>query len=325
MRGRLGPILIGTGVFLLMAALLCRVWGYPKLAVAPIDQDSVTTLSATGATVFDTGTLEERTTDLTITANTVGDIEASQEAGDDIRVWVSSSSTKDSEGNVLSRSIDRAAFDAHTSDSVNCCDEFTESDEGEQTPVEHQGLVFKFPFQTEKKTYDFWDGTLGETVPIEYVGEEDVDGIATYKFEQTIEPTVTESLEVPASVLGEPGEGNLQADRTYSNQRTLWVEPVTGAVLDREEQQLSTLRYDGTDRVTLTEAEVSYTEESIQDTADKVRTKSVLLKVLDPILPIYGSIVGGILLILGIFLVWRRKPVSEHEEKKTPSEPATTS
>jgi hypothetical protein len=291
---------------LLVTALLCRVWGYPQLAVAPIDQDSVTTLTASGATVFDTASLSEVTTDLTISAKTVGDIDASEEAGDDVRVWVSSSSTKDSDGKVRSRSIDRAAFDAYTSDSVNCCGEYTETEEGEPEEVEHEGLVFKFPFQTEKKTYDFWDSTLRETVPIEYVGEEDVDGIPTYKFEQTIEPTVTGTLEVPASLLGEPGEENLVAERTYSNVRTAWVEPVTGAVLNRNEKQLSTLRYDGTDRVTLTEADVSYTQESIEETADTVRTKAVLLRILNPIIPIGGLVVGLICLALGLLLVLRR-------------------
>ncbi len=324
MRGRLGPILVGLGVFLLVTAALCRFWGYPTLAVAPIDQDSVTTLSASGATVFDTATLTERTTDLSISAKTVGDIAASEEAGDDIRVWVSSSSTKDSDGNVLSRSIDRAAFDAFTAEAVNCCGEYTETEEGERTEVEHEGLVFKFPFQTEKKSYDFWDSTLGKTIPIEYVGEEDVDGISTYKFEQTIEPTVTDTLEVPASVLGEDGEGNLEAERTYSNHRTMWVEPITGAVLNREDQQLSTLRYDGTDRVTLTEADVSYTQDSIEETADTVRTKAVLLNVLNPIIPIVGLILGLICIGLGIFLS-RRKPVRAHvETKTTPAEPVTT-
>jgi hypothetical protein len=303
----LGPILIGVGGFLLVTAVLCRVWGYPTLAVAPIDQDSVTTLSATDATIFDTATLSEQTTDLTISAKTVGDIEASKEAGDDVRVWVSSSSTKDADGVVRSRSIDRAAFDAFTAEAINCCDEYTESEEGVREEVEHQGLVFKFPFKTEKKTYDFWDGTLGEAVPIEYVEEDEVDGISTYKFQQTIEPTVTGTLEVPASLLGEPGEGNLTADRTYSNTRTLWVEPITGAVLDREEQQLSTLQYDGTDRVTLTEANVSYTDESIADTADTVRTKAVLLNLLDPIIPVVGLILGIVLIVLGIFFSRRSK------------------
>ena len=188
-------------------------------------------------------------------------------------------------------------------EAVNCCGEYAETEEGERTEVEHEGLVFKFPFQTEKKSYDFWDSTLGKTIPIEYVGEEDVDGISTYKFEQTIEPTVTDTLEVPASVLGEDGEGNLEAERTYSNHRTMWVEPITGAVLNREDQQLSTLRYDGTDRVTLTEADVSYTQDSIEETADTVRTKAVLLNVLNPIIPIVGLILGLLCIGLGIFLV----------------------
>ncbi len=197
--------------------------------------------------------------------------------------------------------------------------------QGEQTPVEHQGLVFKFPFQTEKETYDFWDSSLGKTVPIEYVGEEDVEGIPTYKFEHTIEPTVTETLEVPASVLGEPGDENLQAERTYSNHRTVWVEPVTGAVVDRTEEQLSTLRYDGEDRVTLTEAEVSYSQESVEDVADQVRSKAVLLRVLNPIIPIVGVIAGPLLIILGFLLVRRRRPVQvEVEKKPAPAEPATT-
>jgi hypothetical protein len=323
-RGKLGPILIGIGGFLLVTAVLCRFWAYPTLAVAPIDQDSVTTLSAPDATVFDTATLTEQTTDLNIAAKTVGDIAASEEAGDDVRVWVSTSSSKDSEGNVLSRSVDRAAFDAYTSESVNCCGEYTETDEGERTEVEHQGLVFKFPFQTEKKTYDFWDSTLGETVPIEYTGEDEVDGISTYKFEQTIDPVVTDTVELPASLLGEEGEENLEAERTYSNHRTMWVEPITGAVLNREDQQLSTLRYDGTDRVTLTDADVSYTQESIEETADTVRTKAVLLNVLNPIIPIGGLILGLICHALGIFLS-RRKPAPAHvETKATPAEPVTT-
>lgn len=304
---------------MLVTAVLCRVWGYPTLAVAPIDQDSVTTLSATDATIFDTATLTEQTTDLTISAKTVGDIAASDKAGDDVRVWVSSSSTKDGDGTVRSRSIDRAAFDAFSAEAVNCCGEYTETDEGVRTEVAHQGLVFKFPFQTEKKTYDFWDSTLGEAVPIEYVGEEEVDGISTYKFEQTIEPTTTETLEVPASVLGEAGEGNLEAERTYSNHRTLWVEPVTGAVLDRTDQQLSTLRYDGTDRVTLTEAEVSYTEESIEKTADTVRTKAVLLQLLNPIVPIGGLVVGLLCLLAGLLLSRRRNLADPSAADATPT------
>ncbi len=53
MRRLLGPILIGLGMFLVAAAALIRFYAYPTLAVAPIDQNSVTLLSAEDATIFD--------------------------------------------------------------------------------------------------------------------------------------------------------------------------------------------------------------------------------------------------------------------------------
>ena len=152
MRGRLGPILIGIGGILAGDGGALPVWGYPELAVAPIDQDSVTTLSATGATVFDTAHACRRcTTDLTISAKTVGDIDASEEAGDDVRVWVSSSSTKDSDGIVRSRNIDRAAFDAYTAEAVNCCGEYTENEEGEHDAGRAPGPGVQVPVRDREE------------------------------------------------------------------------------------------------------------------------------------------------------------------------------
>ena len=58
MRRILGPLLFGLGVFLLVGGLLLRFYAYPRVAVAPIDQNSVTKLEATGATLFDTSDAE---------------------------------------------------------------------------------------------------------------------------------------------------------------------------------------------------------------------------------------------------------------------------
>ena len=106
----------------------------------------------------------------------------------------------------------------------------------------------------------------------------------------------------------------------------MWVEPITGAVLNREDQQLSTLRYDGTDRVTLTEADVSYTQDSIEETADTVRTKAVLLNVLNPIIPIVGLHPRPDLGIgLGSSSPGAASRCGPHvETKTTPAEPVTT-
>ena len=72
MRRIAGPLLFGLGAFLLVAGLLLRFYAYPKLATAPIDQNSVTRLEATGATLFDSSTLKEIQTDLSIQSRTVG-------------------------------------------------------------------------------------------------------------------------------------------------------------------------------------------------------------------------------------------------------------
>jgi hypothetical protein len=304
-RAKRGQLLLGLGAFLLVLAALLKFYAYPQLAVAPIDQNSESILIGPDATVFDIGSLSEIDTDLTTSARTVGDIEASEEAGDDVRVWVNTSSTTDSDGVVRSRSVDRVAFDAHTGEAVNCCDEFYETVEGEQTPVEHQGLVFKFPFGTEKTTYDWWDSTLLEAVPIEYTGTEEVAGYETYVFEHTIEPTVTGTIEVPADVLGEEGEDSLEADRVYSNVRTLWVEPNTGVVLKRTEQQDNYLEYDGERRVTTTEVTTGYTEETTQDFADEYGGLGRLLNLANVTLPIV-FVVLGLVLVVGGVLLYRR-------------------
>jgi hypothetical protein len=305
-RGKLGPILIGLGGFLVVAAVLLRVFAYPRLAVAPIDQDSVSVLVGPDATVFDVSTLKEITTDLTTTARTVGDIKASDEAGDNTRVWVNTSSTKDSDGIVRSREIERVAFDATTGMAVNCCGEFYQTEEGDEGTVEHDGLVFKFPFGTEKKTYPFWDSTLLKAIDIEYKGTEEVLGTTAYKFETVIEPTVTGTVEAPASVLGEDAEGNLEAETVYSNTRTLWVEPNTGVILKRAEAQDNTLRYDGTDRVTTTKVTTGYDDETVQSNVDEYGKMGNLLHLVHTTLPL-TFLVLGLLSILGGILISRRR------------------
>jgi hypothetical protein len=305
-RAKVGPILVGLGVFLFVAALMLRFYAYPELAVVPSDYDRTTVLHGEDATVFDVRSLEEITTDLTTTARTLGDVEAAEEAGDNIRVWVNTSSTADADGVVRSRSIDRVAFDGTSAEAVNCCGEFLQTVEDEQEEVEHAGLVFKFPFNTGKRSYDFWDGTLREAVRIDYVETDEIQGTTVYKFEHTIEPTVTGTLDAPASVLGEPGEGNLTADRVYSNTRTLWVEPQTGVIFDRQEVQNSTLRYAGSDRVTTTAVTISYTDETVDNYVDDYASSATLLKLVRVTGPWVLGVLGVLLVAAGVFLTLRR-------------------
>ena len=76
MGKKLAVILTGLGVFVLGVALLARFYAYDRLAVVPLDQDTVSISEGPGATIFDIASQQEVTVDLVSTRNVVGDVEA---------------------------------------------------------------------------------------------------------------------------------------------------------------------------------------------------------------------------------------------------------
>lgn len=307
---KLGIALTALGAFLLVAALMIKVYAYPKIAVAPKDQNSLTTLLGPDATVFDISSLSEITTDLTSSYITVGDVKAAEKEGNNVVVWLTKASTKSSDGVVRSRSIDRVAFDATSGEAVNCCGEFYETTADDPQSIQHKGLLVKFPFNTQKKTYDFWDSNILQAVPIKYVSTEDVEGVTTYKFTHTIEPTQTGTIELPADLLGEDGDESLEGQRMYSNIRTLWVEPETGVIIKREEQQDNTIDYDGTPRITTTKVTTAYDDATVKDNADTYGPLATQLKLLRTTLPLVFLILG-LLMLIGGFVLMRRDEAPE--------------
>jgi hypothetical protein len=303
---KLGVVLLGLGAFLIVLAPLMRFYAYPQLAKAPQAQNSVTTLVGPGATIFDISTLKEITTDLTTTATTVGDVKAAEKVGGNAVAWVTSSSTKSSDGVMRSRNVERMAFDATKATAVNCCGEFVSDVQGERRNVEHRGLLVKFPFLTQKKSYDFWDGTLEEAVPIKYQSTTSVDGVKVYRFEQTIPPTKVGTQDLPKSLLGLQGSETVTADSMYSNTRTLWVEPNTGVIIKRQEAQDNTFDYAGQPRITTTKVTTGYDDKTVKENADKYGTQGMLLHVLHSVAPWVSLVVGVLCLLAGLLLVRRR-------------------
>jgi hypothetical protein len=313
-RGKLGPILSGIGGFLLALAVLLNVYAYPKLAVAPLDQESQSSLVGPDAVVFDIASLEEIETDVSVTAFTVGDVKAAQDhrekTGENVAVWKNATSTRSADNVLRSASIDRVAFDRFTGEAVDCCDSFTEVTAGNAEEITFEGQIFKFPFQTQKKTYQWWDGTIREARPAEFVREENFKGIDTYVFKQVIEPTVWTQMEVPPSVVGEVGKESLMANRTYANTRTFWVEPETGVVLNRVEEQRATLQFEDEDRVTLTNADVRFSDETVKKNIDDYSSTPGLLKAVRVTLPIVLGVLGVLLVVVGLVIVRRRNRAS---------------
>ena len=311
MRGKLGPILSGIGGFLLVVGVMLSVYAYPKLAVAPIDQNSTSKLSGSDATVFDIGTLSEINTDLTTTALTVGQIEDTKEQDDNVRIWVNTTSTKSADGVVRSRSVERVAFDDFSGEALDCCGAYSETTQGQPEEIKFEGQVFKFPFQTKQETYQWWDSTLRRAEPAEFVEEAELEGLKVYVFKQTIEPEVWTQMEVPPSVVGEEGEESVVADRAYGNTRTFWVEPETGVVIKRQEEQSATLQIDGEDRATLTSVTTSYTDETVKANVDEYGPKASQLKLVRSTLPWVLGVGGAVLALLGLVLGRRGKKAAK--------------
>ncbi len=299
MRRFLGPVLFGLGAFLLIAGLLIRFYAYPHLALAPIDQDSVTKLEAKGATIFDTTSLQPITTDLAVQSRTVGDVKASKERGDNVRVWVDTTSIRSSDGTVRSRSTVRTPFDASSAEAVNCCGAFDESTDGDRKAVKRTGLVYKWPFDTQKKSYKVWDDTLGSTGTAKYVRQTTTKGLKTYEFKMVIPRTKVGSQQVPASVVGEPGTANVDADSMYGTTNEYQIEPLTGAIVTQSLASTSTLAVDGQDRQTTLKANIEYTPAQVTKYAKDFKSKAGLLKLVKTTGPIITVVLGLILLALG--------------------------
>ena len=149
---------------------------------------------------------------------------------------------------------------------MNCCGAFEETTDGEREQVKREGLVFKFPFETEKKSYQVWDGTLGKTITAKFVKETDDRRAQGLRVPAEIPRTQVGTREVPASVVGEPGTGNVEAAIMYALDKHLSRSSRAPA---RSSTSTSTRTHrsaiDGEDKVTTTEARLAYTKATVDE------------------------------------------------------------
>lgn len=324
MGKKLGAVLIGLGVLLIVLGLMMKFYAYDRLAVAPMNQKSVSYSEAQGATIFSIADQQEVTKDLLTTVNVVGDVDASKKASDDageqINVWEKVTYSDEPTFDInsgeppLSGSHVRIAFDAHTGAAVECCETYAangsdletgEEDRDYDAPFE--GQLVKFPFNTQKKAYDYFDSTLNEGVSMDYKGQETLQGLNTYKFEAVIPPTEYATLTAPASFFDIDEEGDVDLARIYSNTRTLWIEPETGVIMKSREDVDTYAEYEGERVATLTQALSEFPESQIKANVDDYKTKALLLKAARTWFPWVGGVVGLLALLAGVFLTLRNR------------------
>lgn len=302
MRTKLAPVLVGFGVFLIVAAALVRFYAYPALATVPPDYEGVTQLEANDAEVFnsDPEVLAPETTDLAITSRTIAD--GGAEAPDGVAVWVNSTTVTRADGSVFQQSRERAPFDAVSGAAVDCkaCDSWNEVSAGDRVTAERTGQIYKFPFDTQKKAYPVWDNTVGEAVDAKFEGTEKIQGLNVYKFVQRIPSTVVDVREVPGSVFGST-EPSVEAEMHYQMTRTFYVEPRTGSPVNRVEDRVQELRYDGVSVPAFT-GTVRYTQAQVDELVADGKSNASMLSGLRLTFPVLLLLFGGALLAGGLLL-----------------------
>ena len=315
MRSKLGTASLLVGAFLLVLAALSKFYMYDRLAVVP-DNTQTTSISQTAsgddAEYLDIAAgLKITTGPLKSTRIVNGDVaaskKASKELGRDIAVWDTFSCTAaptfdcGSGETPLSGTTDTVAFDSNTGETVEWTGNKTETNGETISPSKFEGQYFKFPFNTQKKTYQFWDGTLRKATPAVYTGEKKIEGLKVYTFEQKIDPVKTGTIDVPGSLV-DSDETSVTADRFYSNVRSFSVEPVTGVIIVGGESQDGFLEVDGERKATTTKATLQYTDQNTKDTVEEYKPKAQLLGAVKTTFPLVGGILGLLLLVGGVFL-----------------------
>jgi hypothetical protein len=278
---RLGFVLVFVGLFLLFFGLFERVYAYPRLKKAPLDQYSTPVATGTG-TYFNRSKLTEVTGAQLKNLRVVRGDSAAGSA--EVAVWDSFNSTIDTaDQGRITATQERIALDRVTGQSVQCCGE----------NPRHQGLTLKFPFDTQKTTYDFWDGPALRALPARFTGEEEINGVKVYRFEQRIDRLDVGDQELPGSLAGDPDAASVPTNIIYSNVKTLWVEPATGIIVKAQQDVSQVLETQGGEQVlTLLDAMLTYDDATVDRHADEAASGANRLGLLGVVLPVAALLLG---------------------------------
>jgi hypothetical protein len=288
---------------------------FDRLAVSPLDPDSETVAQGTNMTVLYPGLIAAGNpnpvrTDATVTARRIvsGKFDAPEvKVNGDVALWRVGLVVEDERSTLISAVEQWVCVDRRTAEGVKKCSQ-QKIDDGTGTVVtdtDQTGLEYKFPFNTERKSYPFFDINLRKSVPINYDGEEKVNGLSTYKFIQRIDATKLDTRDVPGALLGSPT--TVKADRMYQNTRRVWVEPKTGAIVKGSEEIRQWLVNPANGRgLPVLQGTLTWTPQTIQKQVDEAKKGADKLNTLTSTAPIVLWIVGALFLIGGVVLLLMR-------------------
>lgn len=335
--------IIGLGAALLIAALLLSTYTAGKIRKVPLDIDTTLTSNGTGTALDPASLSGERfviNTDVPLVSQQAVTVEAPSNA-ELVTVQVGTTvrrSDKQQDTGLLLAMVDTVTMNRSTAEAVSDDDrpggsvQKPRSIEDDRPPTNialpHEGLSYRFPFATEKKSYPMFDPIAQRAFDANYDGEDDVNGLSTYRFTQNVgydadgtlvEPVRYSSLyddAEDAEVTARAGLWGLEGDpdepitmsRFYAAQRVFWVDPVSGTIVRAEERANHYYARDPLKpEMALADYTVRSTEQTVESQVAAARDERDRLALWSRILPITLAAGGLVALIggaaLGVFSV----------------------
>ncbi|MGW5435779.1 DUF3068 domain-containing protein [Nocardia asteroides] len=326
-RRTIACILVGLGALLLAAAVMIPTYTVDKVAKTPLDLrittvaksvpgeesmvlDSKSLVSPEGSAKVDKVAVSSQRF-LTVEEPSDAD-QMTVQAGQTLR-----RDDRDGDAGVLDAKVDRVTIDRFTGAPVSTSPNGSiavnvdKSGASVADPTSREGLQYRFPIGTEKKSYPYFDVNARATFPIDFVEETQIDGMPVYYFKQSIPvtnlndvaPTATSKLSLPAAKWGLEGDGEVTMYRFYTNVREVWVEPRTGAVIKGGEH-LHLFYGRSANQVDLTalKSHLVFDQETIDAQMAVTQESLDKLDLFGKTLPIILGILGAILLLAGAAL-----------------------
>ena len=328
--------IIGLGAALLISALLLSTYTSSRITKIPLDIDT-TLVSDGNGTALDSASLSGD--HLVVNQNVP--LVSQQQVGvespanaDVVTLQVGTSvrrTDKQKDSGLLLAIIDTVTLnrktamavsdDTHTGGSVQKPRAYSDENPPTAIPLRHDGLSYRFPFHTEKKTYPYFDPIAQKPFDVNYDSQEDVNGLATYRFTQNVgynpdgklvapvkypslyagdeDGKVTTSAAMWGVQGGDPAE-QITMTRYYAAQRTFWVDPVSGTIVKQTEHANHYFARDPLKpEVTLADYRVTSNEDTVESQVNAARDERDRLALWSRVLPITFTAVGLISLIGG--------------------------
>jgi hypothetical protein len=291
MRRFVGPVLCFVGAFLVAVGLLAQFYMGKALLKTPLDVDEIIHVDGTAKVPNEKGKIEETPVlawsvyhvNTSLSDSKVVSFQNSQCLVKDIGNPPGCVSSDDPQDRLLSATTDDYATDRRTAESVN---------DPKYLPagaIPHSGVINKWPFLAEKKTYTDWDDSLQKGVPATYAGTDKLDGHEVYVYDVQVPKT---EMDVAEGVKG-----------YYTDDKQLYVDQLTGSVINQVEHQVRT-DLEGNPVIDL---HIKFTDDQIQTLVDEAKDNGAQLKLIRNWVPIIGYPLGVPIFLIGLFLTVRNR------------------